>query len=323
MIKAKHTTPLSLGTRSPGQLAFVFHAPQHAPAHAEGTFGCASHGFAAKDVWREPNEAACAVWPPLLHGKLLAGTYAEVLRAFADLSFNSAAAIVLFAHGAGVEEFLQDFQKQFPGLPVAGGGAALGAGQNAGELLPAADVAVLLIRDGQWRTDTLNVHDPTGRSFEFRAAGPRTITHLREDKGGDWLPAAAAFRALQADYGRAASDCESLTLCDAGGRNVHCRFDGDVLHTGADLPADGRLECRVVSRADAAARLAAFAAVPNSLVFGCAGLRGLLDAPLPVAPGTLVGFMFGELVTLAGLPQFGNLMAARLVSASEKEGRVK
>jgi hypothetical protein len=33
----------------------------------------------------------------------------------------------------------------------------------------------------------------------------------------------------------------------------------------------------------------------------------------PVAPGTLVGFMFGELVTEAGRPQFGNLMAARLV----------
>ncbi len=314
MTKAKHTTPLSGGTRSlAGQLAFAFHTPQHAPAHAEGTFGCASHGFAAKDVWHEPNEAAYAVWPASLSGKLLAGTYAEVLRAFADLSFNPAAAIVLFAHGAGVEAFLEDFQKQFPGVPVAGGGAALGAGQSAGELLPeAADVAVLLIRDGQWRVDTLNVHDRTGRLFAFRADGPRTITHLREDKDGDWLPAATAFRALQVEYRRAEADCESLTLCDANDRNVHCRFDGEVLHTGADLPADARLELRTVSRADAATRLAAFCAVPNTLVFGCAGLRGLLDASLPVASGTLVGFMFGELVTTADRPQFGNLMAVRL-----------
>jgi len=47
--------------------------------------------------------------------------------------------------------------------------------------------------------------------------------------------------------------------------------------------------------------------------FGCAGLRELLDVPLPVAAGTLVGFMFSELVTLVDRPQFGNLMAARLV----------
>jgi hypothetical protein len=313
MTKTKHTKPLSGGTCFPGQFAFAFHTPQHAPAHAEGTFGCASHGFAAKDVWREPSEAAYAVWPPSLPGKLVAGTYAEVLRAFADLSFKPAAAIVLFAHGAGVEAFLEDFQKQFPCVPVAGGGAALGAGQSVGELLPqAADVAVLLIRDGQWRVDTLNVHDRTGRIFEFRAAGPRTISHLREEKDGDWLPAATVFRALQVEYRRAEADCESLTLCDTNGRNVHCRFDGEVLHTGADLPVDGRLELRTVSRAVAATRLAAFCAVPNTLVFGCAGLRGLLDVPLPVAPGTLVGFMFGELVTLAGHPQFGNLMAARL-----------
>jgi hypothetical protein len=91
-----------------------------------------------------------------------------------------------------------------------------------------------------------------------------------------------------------------------------------VLHTGAELPADGRLELRKVSRADAVQRLAEFCTVPDALVFGCAGLRSLLDAPLPVAPGTLVGFMFGELVTLDGHSQFGNLMAVRLAPLSRK-----
>ena len=54
------------------------------------------------------------------------------------------------------------------------------------------------------------------------------------------------------------------------------------------------------------------------IAFGCAGLRSLFEAPLPVASGTLVGFMFGELVTLGGCPQFGNLMAARLTPLSSK-----
>ena len=157
-----------------------------------------------------------------------------------------------------------------------------------------------------------NVHDLAGVAVEFRADGPRTITHLRAADGA-WQPAAALFRARQTACDRAVSDCESITLSDLRGRNIHASFAGERLHTGADLPEGGWLELRTVSRTDAAKRLAAFCAVPDALVFGCAGLRGLLHAPLPVAPGTLVGFMFGELVTLAGRPQFGNLMAVKLV----------
>ena len=89
--------------------------------------------------------------------------------------------------------------------------------------------------------------------------------------------------------------------------NIECRCDDRI---GFDFDGGRRND---FAGAGVARRLAAFCAEPNALVFGCAGLRSLLDAPLPVAPGTLVGFMFGELVTLDGRPQFGNLMAARLV----------
>jgi len=295
-------------------IRFTFWTPGNAPADDGHTFGCAAHGFARAGVWQEPGEPAAGIWPRSLPGEAVAGAYEQVWAQLDRIAWRPAAAVILFSQARGIESFLNRWQARFPGVPVAGGGAALGAGQTVGEILPAAaDVAVLLIRDGQWRVDALNVHDRIGRLFAFRADGPRTITHLREDKNGDWLAAATVFRDLQAGDGRGETDCESLTLCDKAGRNIHCRFDGEVLHTGADLPADGRLECRVVSRAEAAARLAEFCAVPNALVFGCAGLRSLLDAPLPVAPGTLVGFMFGELVTLVGRPQFGNLMAARLV----------
>ena len=291
---------------------FSFWAPGHAPADDGRTFGAAAHGYAGAGVWHQPDEPAVEFWPQALPGEPVVGTYAAVWAHLDRMAWRPAAAILLFSHAQGIEAFLEKWNVRFAGVPVAGGGAALGEGQTAGELLPAApDVAVLLIRDGRWQAETLNVHDRTGQALEFRADGPRTITHLREHDA--YFPAATAFRALQAAYGLAKIDCESLTLCDTGGRNIHCRIDGEVLHTGADLPADGRLECRVVSRADAASRLAEFCAVPNALVFGCAGLRSLLDAPLPVAPGTLAGFMFGELVTIGGRPQFGNLMAARLV----------
>lgn len=300
----------------------AFWTPEHAPADGDGTFGVAAYGYAGADVWQEPNEPAVGIWSMALPGEPVAGTYAAVWEKLERLDWHPAAAIILFSHARGIEAFLERWNARFPGVPVAGGGAALGVRQAMGELLPAApDVAVLLICGGRWRADSLNAHDRTGRICAFRAGGPRTITHLRE--ADDWVPAAAAFRALQADHGRAEADCESLTLCDTGGRNVHCRFDGEVLHTGADLPADGRLECRTVSRTDVATRLAEFCAVPGALVFGCAGLRSLLDTPLQVGPGTLVGFMFGELVTLEGRAQFGNLMAARLRRCAGEDGSVR
>lgn len=291
---------------------FAFWTPGHVPSDDGRTVGCAAHGYASDGVWREPGGPGAGIWRQAVPGESLAGTYDEVWSQLDRVAWRPAAALILFSHAKGIETFLEKWNVRFAGVPVAGGGAALGAGQSVGELLPAAaDVTVLLIQGGRWRAETINVHDRTGQAFEFRSSGPRTITHLRDRDA--WTPAATGFRVLQAAHGRAATDCESLTLCDAGGRNVHCRFDGEVLHTGADLPADGRLECRAVSRADVARRLTEFCAVPNALVFGCAGLRSLLDVPLQVAAGSLVGFMFGELVTLDGRPQFGNLMAVRLV----------
>jgi hypothetical protein len=202
----------------------------------------------------------------------------------------------------------------FPEVPVAGGGAARGPGQEQGELCPpAADVAVLLITEGRWRAESLNVHKALETNLEFEAAGPRSLVRLRRAGEGEWQPAAAFFADCQRRNGRDACDCESITLSDPAGRNVHVSVNGDVLPTGADLPAGGRLVLRAVSREQTAASLGAFCSPAGALVFGCAGLRSLLDAPLPVPQGSLATFLFGELVTLDGRPQFGNLMASRLL----------
>lgn len=53
--------------------------------------------------------------------------------------------------------------------------------------------------------------------------------------------------------------------------------------------------------------------LPHALVCGCAGLRGTLTGAVTPGPGTLLGFFWGEVVTVRGRPRFGNLMLARLV----------
>jgi hypothetical protein len=241
------------------------------------------------------------------------GSYREVLTSLRQVPTKPKAAIVVFAKGIGMEAFLESWSEIFPDAPVAGGAAARPSGQGRGEILPAAaDVAVLLITDGTWRAETMNVHEATGTNVEFRGEGPRSISEVRQLPEGEWESAAAFFRAQHAEAGRDAADCESITVSDMGGRNLHLSYAGESLVSGADLPSDNRLMLRTVSRELAAKRLDRFCSEPGALVFGCAGLRSLLDSRLATGRGTLAGFMFGELVTLDGRPQFGNLMAARL-----------
>jgi len=288
--------------------------PGNSPASDGTTFGCASHGLAAPGVWSDPQTPSLVSAPRPFPGEVVAGSYADVLEQLRHLSFVPQAAIILFSEGTGAENFLQEWQKLFPAVPVAGGAAARGNGQERGEVLPPAqDVAVLLLTGGSWQAETLNVHDVVGTAWQFRTDGPRTITHLRRSASDPWETAAAAFRTAQTRLGREKTDCESITWSDVNGRNLHCSFAGESLQSGADLPPDEQLLLRTVSRAEAAKKLGQFCSAPNALVFGCAGLSSLLDAPLATGSGSLAGFMFGELLTIAGRPQFGNLMASRLV----------
>ena len=50
---------------------------------------------------------------------------------------------------------------------------------------------------------------------------------------------------------------------------------------------------------------------PDAIVFGCAGLSGLLDKPLDTT--SLGLFLFGEVCTVDGISEFGNLMLSKLV----------
>ncbi len=290
--------------------------PGNAPTDDGMIFGGASHGFSASGVWSDPQYAGAVFTPQRFPGEVVTGSFTGVLGQLRQLPFVPRAAVVLFSGGTGAEDFLRQWSGLFPAVPVAGGAVARGPAQARGDLLPAAeDVAVLLLTGGSWRTETLNVHEVIGSAWQFMADGPRTVTHLRRGTEKEWQTAASVFRALQAGYGRDSRDCESITWSDLSGRNLHCAFAGEYLQSGANLPADGQLLLRTVSRAAAAERLSAFCAKPKALVFGCAGLRSLLAAPFATGAETVAGFMFGEIITLGGQPQFGNLMASRLVCA--------
>ena len=75
-----------------------------------------------------------------------------------------------------------------------------------------------------------------------------------------------------------------------------------------------RFSTRKGVRQEAANR---FANTPKTIVFGCAGVNTLLDERVTIGEGSLIGFLFSEVVTLGGKPAFANLMLSKIVFGGE------
>src|SRR5262245_33696880 len=104
--------------------------PGTRPPDDGATFGCTSHGFAGPCRWKQPDAKGLIVFGGNPRGAVVAGRYAGVLTRLRNLAFDPQAAIVLFTRGTGMENFLQKWERLFPGLPTVGGAAARGAGQE-------------------------------------------------------------------------------------------------------------------------------------------------------------------------------------------------
>ena len=72
------------------------------------------------------------------------------------------------------------------------------------------------------------------------------------------------------------------------------------------------LSFNLISREKAADRLREFMSSSDSLIFGCAGIRSLVEEPFFTGKRSLAGFMFGEIVTCGKQAELGNLMLSKL-----------
>jgi hypothetical protein len=316
--------------------------PGARPEDDGSTLGCAVHGFCSPTRWVDPGAGEAARWEHPLKGELLGGSYARVSQDLKGVGFKPSAAIVLFVRNSGVEGFIDSFRRFLPGVPVAGGVAALGKGQTDGEVLPnAEDVVVLLLGEaecdagrqaadnagrqaageGACAIEATNVHDPKGVEVEIRRVGARLIDEIRVGPKGAWQKASKYYASLRETNRVPDDDYESITFSDLGGVNVHCSAAVEGLKTGANLPENGALLLRETDTGRVTSRLRDWVSAENVLAFCCAGLRRLVGAPLLAGKGSLAGFMFGEVVTVGNGPAFGNLMAARLRVSSPAPAR--
>ena len=267
---------------------------------AEG-FGCASLGLPGVCG----NEEKCVVTDPRkLMAIELTGTYEQVLSAVQQVREPVQAAIVLFGNVGGENAFLAELQKTLH-CPIVGGGAAIDFATNTSGLITGrGEVAMLLITDERYtyETETLCIHDRILGTCQLTLEDPRTILTI------DGVDAVEFYNAKRKEFGLADTDFEHLTLSDLRGVNAHLSQPGDKLKSGRDLQETMLL--RYVDHAKVYETMRAFYDDPDAVVFGCAGLSGILDKPLDTK--SLGLFLFGEVCMADGYAEFGNLMLSKL-----------
>lgn len=268
----------------------------------------AACGFGCATLSPIQNSAACerAVYPRALDMECLTGDY-EMLLAGAEQAAarrgQPFVTVVVFGNAGGENAFLRRLRGVLTG-PMVGGGAAFDAGHGPALIPGGGQAALALIYDARYayRTQTKCIHETLVDTCRLELADARTI---RTINGAD---AAQYLREQKQALGLRETDFEHLTLCDALGVNAHLSLDGGVVKSGRDLAPEMTL--RYVAPETAYDAIRAFYDDPDAIVFGCAGLGGLLDRPLGTP--SLGLFLFGEVCTVAGTAEFGNLMLSKL-----------
>lgn len=269
---------------------------------AEG-FGCASLGLAGIC---DNTQLRVVTDHRELEALELTGPYAQILGAVQALEDKSAvkAAVVVFGNVGGENAFLVELQKLIT-CPIVGGGAAIDFATNtAGLVTGRGEAALLLITDDRYTytTEMKCIHNRILETVELTLADPRTICTIN---GED---AVSFYNRKRQELGLAETDFEHLTLSDLQGVNAHLSKPADKIKSGRDLCE--KMILRYVEHADVYESIRSFYDDPDAIVFGCAGLSGILDKPLDTK--SLGLFLFGEVCVADGRGEFGNLMLSKL-----------
>ncbi|MBU9736189.1 hypothetical protein [Diplocloster agilis] len=265
-------------------------------------FGCASLGIAGPS---EDTGSEIALLPYEPAGCHIYGTYAQALEQLKKLPEKSSvkAAIILFGNAGNEEWFLDEFSKIL-NCPVAGGGAAADENGRTGLISHGTEVNLYLITDEryEYQVSMKNIYPEVLEEVRLKLSGKRKVLQINGTKAVLWLAQ------KKAELGLPATDFEHLTLAASGGVNAHLSVQNGEIESGRDL--EEIMEVRYIRPEDVQRAVAAFYEDSDSLVFGCAGIKGMLDKEIvTVSPGL---FLFGEVCTVEGRPVFGNLMLSKI-----------
>lgn len=280
------------------------------------TFGCASLGLATDAEWILPGDREIRTFPKKIRGILINGDLGTAYEEIEKVSADVKAGIVFFGNCGGENGFMKALSSRFPGVPFAGGSPAIGSDGRTGRMLPEnGQAAVLLITDGRYdiSAETLNVYGEILFRAKVAEGDVRSVSTVTVD--GEKTDFYGLIQKAGEMKGVTGGLTERVSVSDMTGRNIHLIEDSGKYVCGTDLPSDGRLLIRYTDRENVIKSMEDFYSTPDSLVFGCAGVKSNLgDSSFHAGAGSLGMFMFGEVVSITGAqPDFANLMLTKLI----------
>jgi len=258
-------------------------------------FGAATFGFAGAE---DPNACAVRTYPLQPQGLILRGSYEQILSSLPEESFQ--AGIVLLGNAGDENQFIRSLSDRLS-IPLTGGAAAFT--EKSGLICGGGQAAVALFNDPRYTFHVVSENIHTSLStHSIGFTDPRIIDTIDGEDALCW------YNRKRSELGVSKDDFEHLTLTDSHGINVHLSQADGVLRAGRDLTPS--MSLRYVAPDAVYEKMQAFYDDPHAIVFGCAGLKGILPHAL-TSPG-LGLFMFGEVCTVDGHSDFGNLMLSKL-----------
>ena len=147
-----------------------------------------------------------------------------------------------------------------------------------------------------------NIHHDVLSEHEITYTDATVIDRIDGQDAGQWLSA------KKAEMGISKEDFEHLTLTDANGINAHLSENNGKICSGRDLQP--RMYLRYVPEEKVQERMQAFYEDKDAIIFGCAGLKGILKEKLHTEGIGL--FLFGEVCSKGEVSEFGNLMLSKI-----------
>ena len=262
-------------------------------------FGAATFGFVGAE---DERVSAMTVFPEDIEGVLVQGSYEECLQQIPDGKWQ--AGIVLLGNAGGENAFVHALAEKVQ-APLTGGGAAINpCNGESGLIVGGGQAAVLLISDERYNIEVCceNIHHDILSEHDISYTNPRIIDQIDGQEATAWL------REQKQKLGLSLEDFEHLTLTDSLGVNAHLSEKDGQIHSGRDLKP--HMYLRYVPAEQVHSRMQAFYDDKDAIVFGCAGLKGILPGNLQT--GGIGLFMFGEVCTKDGQSEFGNLMLSKI-----------
>ena len=264
-------------------------------------FGCASLGLAGLC---DNSESRSVQYPVEFEGIYLIGSYEKILERVQNITAKVYAAIVLFGNAGGENLFIQAIRDKIP-CPMVGGGAAIDPVTGRSALLSGGgEAAVFLITDGRYsyQAETKCIHDRILEDCTLELLDSRTVQKI------NGVDALQYLCQIKEKLGYSPNDFEHVTLSDRNHVNAHLSVVDGVVKSGRDLQE--KMILRYVAHEDVYPIMRDFYDDNEAIIFGCAGLSGLLDRPLDT--NSLGLFLFGEVCTTGDIAEFGNLMLSKL-----------